>query len=376
MDAPPSWPNLSWDPAPAGAALDLRVRQIAELATRFEAALEQAAEQEQADLSALEKDLDSWDRAAAEVFVHTGLGEGRPVTASRLPALRKAYGELRGLRAVLLSRLGGAAAGVVAREPKVEIEAELLQVGGGLGDEGWDEEESEASFFKDLPPEELRAPPDFEPPEGPIDGEIEDGEAFPGDEMEEGFEDEELADLGGDRPDEQPAPPVATPVRPEEIRLRQLAHAKAYPQSGTLGAMLALLPAEWIVAIHATLGLETSPDEDLSAGSRAALLRGPIFEHLRSPEGLAEVVASLGPKEREILGALLKVGLLSYARVAAKWGSDDADGYSWAERPESGPLSALRRRGLAFVLSRNGEQVVAAPTDLAEALKAALLATK
>ncbi|HEY3450396.1 MAG TPA: hypothetical protein VGK67_28840 [Myxococcales bacterium] len=376
MHSPTPWPQLSWDAAATGAALEGRIREIARLARRFEAALEQAAEQELADLSRIDEALTAWDRAAAEVFVHTAFGEGKPIAPAEAPArakaLKKAWDELCRLRAQMLDGLGEAAEGVLEREPNVAIDEAMLAVGQGMPEQEYDSEESESAFFQDQPAENFRhLPEDDEPPEH-IDGEIEDGQAFLGDDDMESAEasaKKNFDHLSGAKPAPKVEAPVASPVRPEEVRQRQAAQAKPYPGTGNLSALLALLPVEWIVAIHQRLKLPAAGDEELSAGSRSALLRGPVHAFLKNPAKLAEVVAALGDKEKEILSALLRLGALNYSKATAKWGLDDADGYCWSERPPAGPLSVLRRTGLAFVCTQSGQPVVAAPTDLVDELR-------
>ncbi|MGC4116198.1 MAG: hypothetical protein QM765_16800 [Myxococcales bacterium] len=350
---------------------------MAELARRFEAALEQAAEQELADLSLLEDELRAWDRAACEVFVHTALGEGKAIAPSEVPAraraLKSAWNELGKLRAQMLDGLGEAAEGVLEREQHIEIDARLLAVGQGMPEQEFDSEEHEAAFFQDQPGERFKNLADDDGPQEHIDGEIAEGQALLGDddEMESAEQSarKNFDHLSGARPAPQVEAPKASPVRPEEVRQRQAVHARPLPATPNLSALLALLPVDWLVAIQQALRIPPAGGEELSAGSKSALLRLPIHAHLKTPARLAEVVAGLGEKEKEILSALLRLGTLNYSKVTSKWGSDDADGFCWSERPASGPLSVLRRSGLAYVCSQNGLPVVSAPADLAAELR-------
>lgn len=375
MNARQGWPELSWDAAATGALLEGRIREVARLARRFEAALEQAAEEELVDLSTVDDALAAWDAAAAEVFVHTAFGEGRPVAPDEAPArakaVRKAWGELRRLRAQMLESLGGAAERVLEREPSVAVDEALLAVGQGMPEQPYDSEEHEAAFFEDQPAASFRTLPEDDSPQEHIDGEVDEGALLGDDDLESAEQSakKNFDHLSGAKPAPKVEAPLASPVRPEEVRQRQAAQARPCPASPNLSAMLALLPIEWVVAVHKALKLPPAGDEELSAGSKSALLRGPIHAHLKAPAKLAEVVAGLGEKEKEILSAVLRLGALNYSKATAKWGSDDADGYCWSERPPSGPLSVLRRSGLVFVCAQNGQPVVAAPTDLAEELR-------
>lgn len=371
-----AWPRLTWDGPFSLDSLRDRLREIAGRARRFEAALEEAAEAGEADLSLLEEPLADWDRSAAGVFAYTGLGEGKAIPEAEVPALAKqlaqTYKELGERRDKVLARLGKAAPRVLAREPKIALDEAAITVGegpSGLGTE-LNSEESEAAFFQELTPEQLRAKEDGAEPEY-VDGELRDGDALPslGDDMDA------PAEVGTSRLTgevralivEQRA---ASPVRAEELRLRQLAESKPFPKTGHLAALLANLPAEWVAAIHATLGLAAGPET--TAGSRATAQRGQIFEHLRDAESLASLVGSLGERERTLLGALVRTGGLPYPRVTAKFGLDEADGYAWSERPPSGPLAVLRRSGLAFVCTKDGQLFVAVAADLVSALGATL----
>lgn len=373
-----AWPRLSWDGPPSLDALRARLRELAARARRFEAALEEAAEAGEADLSLIEAPLAEWDRCAADVFAFTGLGEGRAIAESDVPSLSKQLAktsqELGKHREKVLARLGKAASRVLAREPEIALDEAAITVGEGPDGvpASSGSEDSEAAFFREVPVERLPngEEPEFEEPEF-IDGEIRDGGApMLGDDMDA------PAEVGTSRLTGEARALVveqraSSPVRAEELRMRQLAESKPYPKTGHLAALLANLPTEWIGAIHATLGLPGAGAET-TAGSRATAQRAAIFEHLRRPESLAALVAGFGERERTLLAALVRTGGLPYPRVTAKFGLDEADGYAWTERPASGPLAMLRRSGLAFVCTKDGGLFVAAAADLAAPLKEAL----
>jgi hypothetical protein len=121
-------------------------------------------------------------------------------------------------------------------------------------------------------------------PQEHIDGELEEGEAGPaGAPAFLGDDDMESAEASakrsfdhlsarGRRPGSRPrsprrsarrGPPAAGP------------HAKPYPATGHLSALLALLPAEWVVTIHRTLKLPPAGGEELSAGSNRRCCAAP-----------------------------------------------------------------------------------------------------
>jgi len=141
------------------------------------------------------------------------------------------------------------------------------------------------------------------------------------------------------------------------------------PESRQLGALLAILPSEWVNAAFSQLKLKLDEDVELSAASRSSAKRGAIYEHLKKPECLEALVKKLLPEEAELLHDLLvHQGWLPYRRLRDAYGLDESDGFYWNTRPAAGPLSKLRRKALAFVGTRNGTPMVTVPTDLAQAL--------
>ncbi len=366
MHALPPWPPLPREPSPTPETLARRIQTVARRVRAFETALEYAAEDERIDLSRHEESMAAWERAAAPVFLHTALGEGRALPADLgglARTLDHAYEVLGRHRLALLERLGAGAGHVLEAEAGVEVDPAFLVVGQGPAGEQWDEEEHEAAHFQEPSAEQLRSLHDPGPQEH-IDGEVEEGVGLLGD--------DELAPeravvgvnrLTGEMPAITVEARVAAPVRADEVLKRQQAESKPLPTPANLSGLLALLPGEWITAIHKTLQLPR-PDFDLSAGSRSAAMRGVIHQHLTGA-GLDKVLAGLGAKERELLAALVRspAGLV-YTAVTARWGLDEADGFAWSERPPSGPVAVLRRSGLAFVGVRGPQRVVVAPADL------------
>ena len=366
-----AWPEISWkDSRLDEESIRNRIEIIALQVRRFELALEAAGEAEVADLSGFEPELDAWDRSAAPVFAHTGLGEGLPLVASELPALARALeaacSELGAQRSQLLEKLGPPVAARV-----LELEATVLLEAADL----WaappaDLAESEGeAYMLAGEPEPLLVPPAAEALEAEVD---------PGAPVESlpqrlgGSGSDVRERLGAEpEPERTSKERLGTPVRGEELRMRQLAEAKPLPEDDTLGALLALLPSEWIGAVAAHLEL-TAPVAK-AHGSRTTRLQAAVHAHLRDPGSLRALVAGLGEPERKLLAALLRAdGPLPHGAVAAAFGLDEADGFYWSGRPTSGPLSRLRRSGLVFVGARENQAQVAVPSDLAAELRALL----
>src|SRR5690606_34023141 len=131
---------------------------------------------------------------------------------------------------------------------------------------------------------------------------------------------------------ELPTQEFTRPVSIEELRMRQAAENKLLPESRNLGALLAILPSEWVSSIYETLGFAAPDFEGVTSGSRSSVRRGVIHEHLHREEFLRDLVAALAPDERRLLEELVEAGRLPYQRVTADYGKDDADGFFWSDR--------------------------------------------
>jgi hypothetical protein len=321
----PDWPQLDWTVPPTGADAwaQERVASAAAVVRGFEAALEDGAKAGELDLAAIGDELARWDQAALAIFMYTKMGGEKPIPSDvrRLATeLRRAWNELAGLRGQMLARLGAAAGRVLDREAASPVDRSL-----------------------------------FRPREAPA--------AAPS-----------LAHFAGEHA-AVAEPSRAFPVKAEEVRMRQLAEQKPIPDSRSLGALLGILPSDWVAALFEQLEVPVDEDDEMTVGSRAVAQRGGIFARLKDPAFLEHLVGSLSAEERALLGEVLKAkGAVPYGRIGARWGHDESDGFYWSRRAPVGPLSRRRRLGLLFVGTQKGTAVVAAPADLAEALKALLAA--
>ena len=320
----PDWPQLDWTvpSTGAGAWAQERVAGAAVVIRAFETALEDCAKAGEVDLAAIGDELARWDQAALAIFMYTAMGADKPIPADvpRLAVeLRKAWGELARLRDRLLRRLGETVAvRVLEREAASPVDRSLFR-------------------------------PREAPPAAPS-----------------------LAHFAGEHAAVAEAS-RAFPVKAEEVRMRQLAEQKPVPESRSLGALLGILPSDWVAAIFEQLEVPVDEEDELTVGSKATAQRGGIVARLKDPAFLEQVVGSLADEERALLGEVLKgKGVLPYGRVGSRWGHDESDGFYWSRRAPVGPLARLRRLGLLFVGTQKGTAVVAAPADLAEQLKALL----
>jgi hypothetical protein len=331
MAPPAAWSPLDWTcPVTAGPWLETRVLDLAALIRRFELAFQQSADGAQGDelqaaFDTAAETLVDWDAEAAKIYAHTTRGEGKPVPPEPAYAreLKLVYDQLQDLRAQILEQLGDdAAALLLDAEGRIEVGREAFRPA--------------APKRAPTKTQELRL------------------ERFAADLMSANAT----------------AGPPAKPVTVDEIRMRTAAEQKPLPESRSLGALLAILPSDWVRAVFAHLELSLD-DQELTAGSRAAMCRGIIFESLRQPPFLAKVIGQLLDVDRALLSQLLqkKDGLIPYTRVAQTFGHDEADGFYWYERPPSGPLARLRRSALAFVGTRGVNVTVALPSDLAGAIR-------
>ncbi len=323
----PLWPELSW--TPSGEKVEWLIDRTHELAVRargFELALEQASEAGEANLSRLADDLAEWEKLTANIWMSSGLEDAEGVTDEAVPrhadALAKVYRNLIDRRRSILAKLGAeASAKLQAREETVDVT---------------------------------------------------EGEAGESDQVPQFGGETDL--LGTQLPFIQlPGHEIQRPVSSDELRMRQTAESKQLPESGNLGALLSILPSEWVTSIFETLGLAAPGDEEMTAGSRSAFRRGVIHEHLLREDFLREIALALDEEDRTLLVKLMEAGKpLPYNRITAEFGKDDADGFFWGDRRPSGPLARLRRTGLAFVAMRFSQQLVQTPVDVAAKLKTVL----
>jgi len=308
------------------------VLQLAALIRRFELAFQQSADSIDED-DALEAVFDTaaeglidWDEEAAKIYVHTTRGESKPVPAEPAYAkeLELVYDALRMLREKIVEQLGEVAGPLVLHaEASIEVGPEAFRLAKSTRAPSKTQELRLERFAADLT---LPANPEAAPPQ--------------------------------------------KPVTVDEIRMRTSAEQKPLPESRSLGALLSILPSDWVRAVFAQLKLTLDEESELTAGSRAAACRGIIFESLRRPNFLANIVGGLLDADRALLQQLVAhQGLLPYTRVTQTFGHDEADGFYWFERPPSGPLARLRRSALAFVGTRGGMVTVALPSDLTAAIK-------
>jgi hypothetical protein len=318
-----TWPELTWEPAAQRVAwLVERTRELATLARAFEQALEDAQAEGQAPLSRVARELELWERTCANLWMYVGLGEAKKVPADEVPLhaeeLAKTWARLREMRSDILEKLGEAAAGVRERERAAKVdEAALTARAGEL-----------PTFSAEV--DALGAPVAQIP-------------------------------VVGDAP--------ARPVTGDEFRHRQMQESRTLPEPATLAALLEASPPAWVECAFETLGLELAEPAEQNAHSRTAQLRRSLTAQM-TPEFLRQVVFALEEQDRSLLSSLVSAkGTLRYGQVTSVYGRDDADGYSWQERPPSGPLARLRRVGLAYVGMSGKRLVVQLPEDLIEPLR-------
>lgn len=317
----PPWPKLDWRcPSKPGPWLEKRTFEVAALTRRFELAFTVLAEEGKLDLADVDDPLLEWDMKAAEILVFTVWGESKrvPTDPGFASRLEKIYATIEKARLRVLEGFGRDKGRLVAdREAQLPIDTKSLR-----------------------PAPSSPMPATF----ARFTGEFEGVAATP--------------DLS------------KVPVSGDEVLKRGAAEAKPLPESRNLGALLANQPSEWISAIFEHLALKLDEDAELSAGSRSAVRRGAIFEHLRDAANLEKVLASLEAPSQSILFDLLDhEGWLPYRKLISNVGLDESDGFYWNTRPPSGPLAVLRRKGLAFVGTRNGTAMVSLPLDLADKIR-------
>ncbi|HEY3448429.1 MAG TPA: hypothetical protein VGK67_18885 [Myxococcales bacterium] len=323
----PDWPKLDWKcPATkADAWLDKRTFEIAALARRFELAFTVLAEEGKLDLGAVDMALLDWDKAAAQILAYTIWGEAKRVPSDPkfVRNLEQIYLTVGRARLKVLGAFGRSeAAAVVAREEQLMLDPKALR----------------PAPASPIPTNFARFTGEFQA--------FTTSDAF---KSIDGFK--------------------MVPVSADEVLKRTSAESKMLPESRQLGALLAILPSEWVNATFEQLKLKLDEDAELSAASRSSAKRGAIYEFLMKPENLAALVGKLKPEEQELLTDLLvHEGWLPYRRLRDAYGLDESDGFYWNTRPPAGPLSKLRRRALAFVGTRNGTPMVTVPTDLSKAL--------
>ena len=284
---------------------------MAAIARQFELAFMALAEEGQIDLSTVDPELAEWDKAVADVYVYTTLGDGKraPGDAAGAKKLEKAYAALEKARDRVMKALGDLAALVDAREGDTEVNPAMLR-----------------------PPEPAALPSNFVTFTGEVSS----------------------ASL-----------PMRKPVTAEEIRNRTTAEQKVLPESRSLGALLAILPSDWVTSIADQLGLMQDEDMEMTVGTRSAAWRGKIFNVLKDRDAFKKVLDLLDADERAIIRELLEAGgTMPYKRLCESFPLDESDGFYWNQRPPAGPLAALRRRALAFVGTHNGFATVAIPADL------------
>ncbi|MGC4114253.1 MAG: hypothetical protein QM765_06470 [Myxococcales bacterium] len=323
----PDWPKLDWKcpAAKADAWLDKRTFEIAALARRFELAFTVLAEEGKLDLGKVDLALLDWDKAAAQILAYTIWGEAKRVPSDPKFAkvLEQIYSTIGRARLKVLGAFGRSEAAAVS-----EREEQLM-----------------------LDPKALRPAPSSPIPTNfaRFTGEF---QAFT---TSDAFKTLDSLKL--------------VPVSADEVLKRTQAESKMLPESRQLGALLAILPSEWVNATFETLKLKLDEDAELSSASRSSAKRGAIYEHLKKPDSLQALVKKLLPEEAELLNDLLvHEGWLPYRRLRDAYGLDESDGYYWNTRAPAGPLSKLRRKALAFVGTRNGTPMVTVPLDLAKEL--------
>lgn len=324
----PDWPKLDWKcpAAKADAWLDKRTFEVAALARRFELAFTVLAEEGKLDLGAVDMALLDWDRSAAKILAYTIWGEAKRVPADPKFArnLEQIFQEIAKARLKVLAAFGrGEAAAVCKREEELMLDPKALR-----------------------PAPSSPIPTNF----ARFTGEFQAFSTTDAFKSMDGFK--------------------MVPVSADEVLKRTTAESKMLPESRQLGALLSILPSEWVNAAFDTLKLKLDEDAELSAASRSSAKRGAIYEFLKQPGNLEATVKKLLPEEGELLHDLLvHEGWLPYRRLRDAYGLDESDGFYWNTRPAAGPLSKLRRKALAFVGTRNGTPMVTVPTDLAQQLK-------
>ncbi|MGI5860480.1 MAG: hypothetical protein ACOX6T_00315 [Myxococcales bacterium] len=318
------WPSLAWEPPSERAAewlLD-RTIEVAARARAFEVGLEQAGEAGEVDLALVGSDLDAWDKWAARVFAYTAIGEGLALpadTGAFARRLEETYGHLTCVRARLLARLGAeGAARVIEREAAAEIDRARLR-----------------QRTDKAPALEL---------------------------------------IAGEQDLQEVDAPVESPVRADELQMRSQAEQRPLPDGARLGDLLAALPSDWLRAVFENLELAL-PDGAPAPASRSSARRQAVAEHLFDEQNLSLIAESLDPIERGLVSELLAAdGSLPYKQITETYGLDEADGFYWSERPPSGPLARLRRLGLVFVGTRNGQLTVTVACELRVGLRELLAA--
>lgn len=321
------WPALDWTVGAQRVSwLVERTKDIALRARAFELALEDAASAGEAPLSKVAEQLDEWEHFAATIWMYAGLEKAKQVSADDVPVhaeeLAKVYGSLSETREKILSTVGAdAAKKIEAREKAAKVDdAQVQQRAGELPQFG----ETDAFGNTFVPPVAEDA--------------------------------------------------VKNPITAEELRSRMSAEQKTMPDNADFKTHLSLLPPPWIAAIFETYALPMPPSDDneeaeLTSNSRTTIQKKVLGDTM-GEELLRTAVFALEDRDRELLSALLQnAGALRYSEAMTKFGRDDADGFFWSQRPASGPISRLRRTGLAFVGMRGGKQLLAVPSDLQPVLR-------
>jgi len=133
-------------------------------------------------------------------------------------------------------------------------------------------------------------------------------------------------------------------------------------------------------------GLERYPMECLNAMLKALRTKIPkdpqakkasIVQRLTDPDTLRAVLAPLDAKERSLLSTLLSSGgCLPYQTLAAQFGDETGDSFSWYTTAPVSTIGRTRLRGLVFVgkraVGRSEEKIVVIPNDLRALLRSSL----
>ena len=145
---------------------------------------------------------------------------------------------------------------------------------------------------------------------------------------------------------------------------------KPLPVRPRLRTLLKRLPVVWLDPICNALGLKRERHRRNRELAVAEILIDPS-KMQRLLDGV------LGEDERNLLSYLLgKGGMVKASAVTRAYGSDEADGWFWDERPPTSSLGRLRLHGLVFVGSRADQgrryRTVVVPEELRETIRGCL----
>ena len=162
-------------------------------------------------------------------------------------------------------------------------------------------------------------------------------------------------------------------MRQWEQDRKSKAEAKPLPARATLRSLVQALPTPWLAALAKILGARNGRRSERGIAVAQALKDTPYLRRT--------VLDTFGADERHLLDSVLFRGGIEKASTSMRrYGSDEADGWFWVERPPRSIMGRVRLHGLAFVgtqvISGRRHRMLVIPEELREPLRTILAATR